>query len=504
MMQGEMGCAAEFWGRLHREEKVFNPQLAVNLMKVLDANEDDQDLQRLITQIIKWLEQDLKQHPQNWTPDRHKAALVYGHCRLADTWMSLGKARAAMGEMLIAERLDERSPEVIGRQGLIAFFEENYEEAARLLTQALEGGCRSGETYMALLETWKKLGNSEAAAEIRRRFGKKFGDMNAETEVALLPWVDALSTQDYSLFCHLIQEGSDRDPAIRACQVFIAATQGEPSASGKILLKQRLAVLQWEALLKGLTPQEQVPTLQAIALAIHLFAKRDKGIAALITQYMLKLFELGEQQPEAKAAHLILLALKEKDPKKLQVPVQLYLSAQPQPDNALAQIQLQVHLYTQTMLQDQILRSFIEEALKREPQNPLLLLAKATTYPANSPNYNQLKQQGFELARRLQDAKALQAFREEEAFLNTRMTQELLPSAEAFGSFGLDDVDEFMENMIRKMFGNKIPPDQLERMMPQFKQKMMNDMPPDDDEDEGFGFPFGASPPKRSAKRSRK
>ena len=504
MMQGEMGCAAEFWGRLHREEKVFNPQLAVNLMKVLDANEDDQDLQRLITQIIKWLEQDLKQHPQNWTPDRHKAALVYGHCRLADTWMSLGKARAAMGEMLIAERLDAGSPEVIGRRGLIAFSEENYEEAARLLTQALEGGCRSGEIYVVLLETWKKLGNSEAATETRRRFGKKFGDMNAETEAALLPWVEALSTQDYSLFCDLIQEVSDRDPAIRACQVFIAATQGEPSASGKILLKQRLAVLQWEALLKGLTPQEQVPTLQAIALAIHLFAKRDKGIAALITQYMLKLFELGEQQPEAKAAHLILLALKEKDPKKLQVPVQLYLSAQPQPGNALAQIQLQVHLYTQTILQDQILRSFIEEALKREPQNPLLLLAKATTYPANSPNYNQLKQQGFELARRLQDAKALQAFREEEAFLNTRMTQELLPGAEAFGSFGLDDVDEFMENMIRKMFGSKIPPDQLERMLPQFKQMMMNDMPSDDDEEEGFGFPFGASPPKRSAKRSRK
>lgn len=506
MMQGEMGCAAEFWGRLHREEKVFNPQLAVNLMKVLDANEDDQDLQRLITQIIKWLEQDLKQHPQNWIPDRHREALVYGHCRLADTWMTLGKPRAAMGELGIAERLDPRSPEVLGRHGLIAFSEKNYEEATRLLTQALEGGCRSGEIYMVLLETWKRLGDSEAAAETRRRFGKKFGDMNGETEVTLLPWVDALSTQDYSLFCHLIQEASDRDPAIRACQIFIDATEGEPTASGKILLKQRLAVLQWEALLKELSPQQQVPTLQAIALAIYLFAKRDKGIAALITQYMLKLFELGELQPEAKAAHIMILALKEKDPKKLQVPLQIYLSSQPQPGNALAQIQLQVHLYTQTILQDQMLRSFIEEALKREPQNPLLLLAKATTYPANSDHYDQLKQQGFDLARRLQDAKALQAFRQEEAFLNTRMTQELIPSAEAFGSFDLDDVDEFMENMIRKMFGNKIPPDQLERMMPQFKQMMMNDMSLDDDDDdgdddEGFGFPFGALPSGRPSGR---
>jgi len=33
MMQGEMGCAADFWQRLQREQD-FNPQLAVNLMKV--------------------------------------------------------------------------------------------------------------------------------------------------------------------------------------------------------------------------------------------------------------------------------------------------------------------------------------------------------------------------------------------------------------------------------------------------------------------------------------
>jgi len=39
-------------------EKDFNPQLAVNLMKVLELNGDYQELQRLLTRIIKWLEQD--------------------------------------------------------------------------------------------------------------------------------------------------------------------------------------------------------------------------------------------------------------------------------------------------------------------------------------------------------------------------------------------------------------------------------------------------------------
>jgi len=48
----------------------------------------------------------------------------------------------------------------------------------------------------------------------------------------------------------------------------------------------------------------------------------------------------------------------------------------------------------------------------REPQNPLLLLAKLRP-TSHSANYDQFKQQGFEIACRLQDAKALQAFREE-------------------------------------------------------------------------------------------
>ena len=505
MVQGEMGCAADFWQRLQREQDL-NPQLAVNLMKALDLNGDYQELQRLLTRIIRWLEQDLKQHPQNWTPERHKATLVYAHCRLADTWMAMGRERAAKGELLIAERLDPRSPEVMGRRGLSAALDEEYDEATRLLLQALEEGCRTGEVYIFLIDTWKKLGNSEAAAETRRRFGKKFGDLNPEADLELLPWVDALSTHNYPLFSRLVQGGSERDPALRACQIFVDAAQGELTSGGKILLKQKQAVQEWDKLLQGLAPQEQVLTLQAIALSVLLFAKREKGIAALITQYMLKLYELGEQQPAAQTAHLVLLALKERDPKKLLDPLQLYLNSQPQPGNALAQIQLQVRLYSQSILQNQILRSFLEEALKREPQNPLLLLAKATTYPPNSTNYDQWKQQGFEIARRLQDAKALQAFRAEEAFLNARMTQEFLPEPEELNAFDLEDMDELLENLLRKMLGSKIPPDELKQMLPQLKQ-MMSSMPPDvGEEDSDLGLPFEklSSLSNRSGKRKRR
>ncbi|QZZ20462.1 tetratricopeptide repeat protein [Leptothermofonsia sichuanensis E412] len=182
------------------------------------------------------------------------------------TWMSIGRERTAMGELRTAERIDPKSPEVKGRHGLIAVLEERYEDGIQLLTEALEEGCRYREVYTVLVKTWKELGNSEAVQETRRRFGKKFGDLNPELDVQVLPWVDALSTKDYSLFSHLVQEGSDRDPAIRACQIFDDAVQGEPTSSGKVSLNQTQAVQAWDQLLQSLSPKEQVPTLQAIAL----------------------------------------------------------------------------------------------------------------------------------------------------------------------------------------------------------------------------------------------
>ncbi len=511
MMEGEMNCAAGFWQLLLREQD-FNPQLAVNLVRVLDLNEDYQELQRLLTRLIKWLEQDFKQHPQNWPAERAKATLVYAHCRLADTWMAMGRGRTAFGELKVAERLDPTSPEVIGRHGLIAVLDQQYDEATRLLSQALEAGCRTGEVYSVLVDTWKKLGNPAAAAETRRRFGKKFGDLQPEAEAELLPWVEALATGQYKLFRPLVQAGSERNPAIRACQILVKAAQGEPTAGGKISLNQPQAVQQWQQQLQGLSPPDQLPALQAIALSILLFAKREKGILALITQYMQQLLELGAQQPEARTAHLVILALKERDPQKLQIPVQDYLAAQPQPGNALAQVQLQVRLYTQTLLQDQILRSFLDRALRQEPQNPLLLLAKATTYPLHSAQYEQLKQQGFEIARRLQDAKALQAFRQEEAFIERELTQEFLPDPDDFDSLELEDMDQLLEQMITKMLGRKLPPNELKRMLPQLKQKLMNDAMPSGFEAGGasgsdgfdFGLPVGElSPPARRPPKRR-
>jgi hypothetical protein len=182
----------------------------------------------------------------------------------------------------------------------------------------------------------------------------------------------------------------------------------------------------------------------------------------------------------------------------------------PQPGNALANIQLQSRRFGEITT----LVPFLDEALRREPQNPLLLLAKATTYDVDHPNYEQLKQQGFELARRLQDAKALQAFREEQAFIHDRETQSAMPDPERFDNLDMSDMDDLVEGMIRKLFGDKMSPAELERMLPELKKMMLNNMPDfsddedEDDEDEEYGidldFIFRNSSPSKKRKGRKK
>ncbi|MDZ8049944.1 MAG: tetratricopeptide repeat protein [Aulosira sp. ZfuVER01] len=503
LSQGQPECAELFWQPL-LTEKPFNPQLAINLLEVLDANDSDEKRPSLLTQLLKWLEQEAKNKPQEWPAERLKPTLAHLHCWMADAYMAIDRERAALGAMQQAERICPTSPELIGRKGLFAAMEENYTEAIALITQAIEAGCRYEEIYAALLSCWEELGDKQARNEARRRFGKHFGDFSIDTEVEVAPWIDALSTLSYSFFSRLVQGKDKKDPALRACQIFVNAVQSPPNSGGRVSLNQKAAAEAWETLLQELPSQEQIPVLQAIALSIHLFAKREKGIAAFTSQYLQKLSHLSGEHPEARVAHLVVLAVKETNPQKLEYPLMFYLGSIPQPGNALANIQLQARRFGLI----KTLVPALDEALRREPQNPLLLLARATTYDIDNPQYEQLKQQGFELARRLQDAKALQAFREEQAFLSAQEATSIMPDPEKFDDLNMSNIDDLLEGMLKKLFGNKIPKAEFERMLPELKQMMLNSMPDfsddDDDEDEiDLDFIFRDLPPARKKRKGR-
>ncbi len=488
MQQGETSCILELWKPL-LQGKDFRPQVAVNLLQALEIEEEYHEAQRLLIRLVKWIEEDAKRDRANWSDERRNLTLAHGHCLIADTWVSLGRGRAAFGAVNQAAKICPTSPEVIGRQGLMLGSEGKIQPSIDKMTQALELGCQSSEVYEAVQELLIDLGKKSEALDIRKRFGKRFGDLNAEAEVEMEHWIEALSTQHYEFFKGLLPLEKSTDPVLRACQIFCEAAHGKLTGTGKTSIHQDKATAAWDKLLAPLDPETQVTTLQAIALSIELMSKRDKGIAALVTHYMTKIIELQSTVPAAILAHLIVLATREKNTVKLQRPVGLYVNTKPNPNNALAQLQLQVRWFGLGLG----LRSLLDKALLQEPQNPLLLLAKATTYTYDGPIYTQLREQGFELARQLQDAEALQAFRIEEHYSQTRDVQAVIPNPSKLDNMTPKDFEAFFETMIRKTLGKQIPKAELDRLMPMLKQKFMDDMINGGPSSFG-GNPFGGNP----------
>lgn len=496
--QGEIGCTAEFWGQVVNQPE-FDPQLAVQLYPAMDQAGEHRQARQLVDQLMRWVQKDAKQNPQAWPESRLNPTLAKLHCWMADNQMISGLQREGKRNLRKAEKLAPDHPDVIGRQGLEAAMYDKTEEAIALLTRALEAGCRYPEVYLALTRELED--RPDQLKPIRRKFGKHFGDIGVETEVDMPAWIDALSMQNYELMEQMVRAQNKPTVPVKALQIFLAAA-AEPSNSGKITLNQEKAVPQWDKLLESISPQEQLDTLQTIYLAIQNHARRNKkGIAALQSRYSHEIFELIPEVPEANLAHLALLPLKKLSEEQSRLAVNAALGRSTQPGNLLAKAQLHLRRFSD----EKGFRPFIDQQLQQEPQNALLLLAKATFHPPRSPQYQTFYDQGFELARRLQDAEALQAYREEDWFQAQQLTSHVV--GDQIGGVGdpsqLDMID-VLQRMAREAFGTDVPPEIIAQMLPELEAQMGYD---DDDEDDFDPF-FPPLPPpgrgKKSSKKSRK
>jgi tetratricopeptide (TPR) repeat protein len=498
----EPECTKAFWEGIVYQPP-FDAQLILKLREVYLRTGSAGQAQRLLSHLLDGVKKDAKAHPQDWPETRLNPTLAQIYCWMTDAWMSKDQRQQGFKALQEAEKLCPDLPDVIGRKGLKAQVQGDREQSILLLTKALEGGCTYSGVYEGLLQALERQGDDSALKDARRRFGKAFGDVGVDSEVSIEPWIEALSTQDYWTFEELVTDSTVKDPAIEACRIFVQSAEGEPNSGNRVGLKQAQAIAQWDKLLESLPSQDRVPVLQAIFLSLQLYAKRQKGIAALQTKYQQQLFALIPQHPEAQLAHLMLHVVKGLMPERLMGPLQQYLETAAQPGTALAQLQLKARCFAQTV----VLRPAIDEALRREPQNPQLLLAKATTYPLENENYKKFHGEGFELARRIQDAQALQAFREEEFFQSTQMASDMMPDFMDFAETGDIDMMAIVRKMAKKMFGNDVPPAILKMMLPELMRRMeaeMSGMGFGDDDDDFFEInPFGPPPTKKKGRKSR-
>jgi hypothetical protein len=495
--QGEIGCTAEFWGAVVNQPE-FDPQLAVQLYPAMDQAGEYRQARQLVDQLMHWVNQEAKQNPQAWPESLLNPTLAKLHCWMADNQMIAGLQREGKRNLRKAEKLAPDHPDVIGRKGLEAAMYDKTEEAIALLTKALEAGCRYPEVYLALTRNLQD--RPEQLKTIRRKYGKHFGDIGVETEVDMPTWIEALSFQNYELMEQVVEDQNKPTAPVNALQIFLDAADDEPSSSGKITLNQDKAVPQWDKLLKSISPKEKVDTLQAIYLAIQNHAKRNKkGIAALQSRYSQEIFALIPEVPEANLAHLVLLPLKKLSEERLSFAINSSLGRATQPGNLLAKAQLHLRRFSD----EAGFRYYIDQQIKQEPQNPLLLLARATFHPHKSPQYQTYYDQGFELARRLQDAEALQAYREEDWYQAQQLTGHIMGDQIAnLGDPSQLDMVEVLQRMAREAFGMDVPPEVIAQMLPELEAQMGYD--DDDYDDDDFDPLFPPLPPPGRGKKSSK
>lgn len=461
MESAEPECSAEFWGSIIDED--FEPNLALNLHQALSTIDEPAQSQRIVAKLLRWVQKEAQQQPQAWPEARLNSTLAKLHCWEADEQMSLGRYRDAEKNVQAAEKLAPTHPDVLGRKGLNAKAKGDEETAIPLLKQALATGCEFDEVYASLLEVLLDR-DPEAVKSVRRQFGKTFGDTTVDTEVEIPAWVEALSVDNYQVMAEVIEDAKPRSPAIQALEIFLNAADDEPSSGQKVTLNVEKAVPRWEKLLNDHLPEQQVEIIEAIYLTIQKYAKRNKkGIAALQKSYLAKIADLAAQRvPKADLVHLVILAVRSPSPERTHPVVESILTRAAQPGNALAKAQLEIRRFDRSSM----LRFFIEDQLQQDPQNPLLLLASATLHDRRSREYGTLYDQGFELARRLQDAEALQAFREEDWFVSQAMTNRALgPQLKRFGDPSQIDLMDIFKRMANEAFGGPVPPEVLAKMI---------------------------------------
>lgn len=491
----DLDCTALFWGKVI-DQQTFDPKLAVQLYLVLDQVGERRGAQKLVDRLLRWVQKEAKQNPSAWPESRQQSVLAKLHCWMADNQMSMGQRREANRSVQAAEKLSPEHPEVIGRKGLAAALEKDSETAIAQLTQALEAGCQYSEVYIALVQELEA--DPEAKRAIRLKYGKHFGDTAVETEVVMPTWIEALALQDYTLMKHFITEQTQPTAPVKTLQIFLEAAEDESSSSQKVTLNQAIAVPQWDQLLASVSAEEKVDCLTAIYIAVQTHARRNKkGIAALLSRYSQDISALIPEEPKAALAHLMLLPLKKLSDERLRIAVGAVLSRTPQPGDLLATAQLQLRRFsTETGF-----RPFIEQQLQQEPQNPRLLLAKATLSSSKSPAYQMLYQQGFEIARRLQDAAALQAYREEDWTITKQTTGRVVgDKLRNPQDPGLDMLD-ILRRMAQEAFGVDVPPEILAQMLPELEAQMEAEMEDGDEDDEPFFFlPLPPKPSKKKRK----
>lgn len=406
------------------ERPLFDADLALRLYPLLQECEGDDHpelAERLASLLQGWVRRSARDSSSAWPEPLLSTTLARLLCWQIDSLLELGSRQQARRCLQQAQQLAPNLPDVLARQGMLAFCAGDPTTALPLLWQALEGGCTSRSVYEVLEAALETCGQEAELQWLWREHGARFGmpQPQREEEEAPPAWLLALSHPTFAAVAQALEESpaSDfaADPALQALRILVEHSTAPPQPSRKATLDVLRASGLWDALLQPLPAEQQVGPLAAILAAIHRFCSRSgKLIRVQLEARQAQLEALAarvgtpEAEPAAQAL-LVLLGLRIRNSAELEAASRPLLRRSPQPGRLLARALLDLRLFGPT----RPWRTLLEPLQRQDPGNALLLLAAATLQRSGSYLYFEASHDAFELARRQQDGEALAACRRE-------------------------------------------------------------------------------------------
>ena len=83
LQQERLRCVMALWQPLVTG-KLFDVDVVGNFLMVLEHEEEYQEKHRLLTRLIKWIEEEAKRDRERWSDDLRKLILAHAHCLVAD------------------------------------------------------------------------------------------------------------------------------------------------------------------------------------------------------------------------------------------------------------------------------------------------------------------------------------------------------------------------------------------------------------------------------------
>ena len=476
----------------------LDPELALRLYPLLDQGDDDTwpEAERLASQLQSWVRRAARDSPAAWPQPLLTATQARLHCWQADQHLRLGRRQQARRNVEMAHQLAPGLPDVIGRQGMLAYVMGEDGHAISLLWQALDNGCRGNPVYEVLDEALQQSGQSAERLRLQRQHGASFGiTLQPEPEQTMIPaWLDALSRKDVLDLANVLSATAETGPALQALRIFGDHLLPQPDACSdgsaglqlnKVNLNLLEAAVRWDTLIAALPPLEQVEAITAILVAIQRFTLRtSKAMRSQIASRLAELEALaaapGTTHGERALQSLLLLAgLRLRRQEALRQEATRLLRRSHQPERLLPRVLLDLRLLTST----KPWLAIVEELRRQDPQNPLLLLALATMQRTLTTPYERLADQAFELARRQQDSEALAACRRErwwaeESYdreLAHRKAQSMQPCPSWQQLIDSFDIQGMLAARAREESMEPLSEEQLQAMLPDLERRMAAD-----------------------------